>query len=144
MPVTLSVSEADFLTLAYRPDARVLTARWLRAVSLAELQQGFTRIRELSQEQQAGHWLVDVRRRTELDAASSGWVASVLLPAAAVDLGPTPLSVAYLLSPARNEQLHTDDALKATVQQAQSYIQPYTLRTFLDEGQAMQWLSEQR
>ena len=133
-------SLADFLDLSYRTDLRILTIRWLRAVSFEELQAGFEAARLQSRVHRAGHWLVDVRRRTELTASSSGWVAHTLLPSIAAELAPATLYVAYLLSPARAEILRTDKEMQATTAAAQAPTQPYRLKTFLDEGPAVSWL----
>ncbi|MCA8829103.1 hypothetical protein [Hymenobacter pini] len=135
-----ATSLADFLDLSYRPDLHILTVRWLRAVSHEELQAGFEAARRYGQERHAARWLVDVRRRTELDASSSAWVAETLLPAAAADVVPARLQVAYLLSPARVEILHTDKGMHSVVTTAQQPTQSYQLQTFLDEGPAVNWL----
>lgn len=135
--------EFDFLDLAYRPDLRVLTVRWLRAVSFAELQIGFRAALAANATHGASHWLVDVRRRTELEADSSAWVAHELLPVVAATLAPATLYVAYLLSPLRTDQLDRDAGLRAASESAQSAVQPYRLVTFIDEGAALQWLLAQ-
>lgn len=133
----------DFLDLSYRPDLRTLTVRWLRPVSLAELQEGFRAALALHARHRTGRWLVDVRRRTELDAPSSLWVAQELLPQAADLQRPGTLHVAYLLSPLRAEQLVQRPDLRHAVDTAQAPAQPYRLVTFTDEGPAVRWLLEQ-
>ncbi|AHJ96523.1 hypothetical protein [Hymenobacter swuensis] len=130
----------EFLDLSYHSDQQILTVRWLRAVSFNELQTGFAAAREQGYTQNAARWLVDVRRRTELDATSSSWVARELLPAVAADVVPATLHVAYLLSPARAEVLRQDAAMRATMAAAQAPTQPYHLQTFLDEVPAVRWL----
>jgi hypothetical protein len=134
---------SDFLDLVYRPDLRLLAVRWLRAVSYQELQTGFQAALALGTAHRATRWLVDVRRRTELDAASSTWVANYLLPEAAAALAPAPLRVAYLLSPLRAQELRRDAGLRAATAASQAAAQPYRLATFIDEGAAVQWLLEQ-
>jgi len=131
------------LDLSYRSDLRVLNVRWLRDVSFEELQTGFQSAAALSREHRATHWLVDVRRRTLLDAFQSAWVAQQLLPDVAAALAPAPLHVAYLLSPARLETLRVVPTLADTVAQLQSRPQAYSLRTFAEEGQAIRWLLDQ-
>lgn len=137
------VPEFDFLDLTYRPDLRVLAVRWLRAVTFEELQQGFRVAVAVGAAHQATHWLVDVRRRTELDAASSSWVAVQLLPEAAATVAPAPFFVAYLLSPMRAQELRRDAGLRSATALAQEPARPYRLQTFIDEGPAIQWLLEQ-
>jgi len=141
MPTTPTPAPAafDFLDLSYRPDLGVLNIRWLRSVSFGEMQQGFQAALREGQ-QQATRWLVDVRRRTELEADSSQWVARQLLPQAAAQVAPAVLRVAYLLSPARAELLRSNEALREATTAAQAPTQPYRLQTFLDEGPAVQWL----
>lgn len=130
---------ADYLHLSYRPDLATLVVRWLRAVSFAEVQEGFRTAREMSYSYGAARWLVDVRRRTELDAASSGWVATTLLPAVAAETAPATLHVAYLLSPARADLLEQDRGMQAATATAKAHS-AYMLRLFLDEGAAVGWL----
>ena len=137
------ISTADFLALAYRSDLATLTVRWLRAVSFAELQAGFQEALRLSRTHHAHRWLVDVRRRTELDVTSSTWVAQQFLPQAAADAAPSQLSVAYLLSPMRAQELRRDPGLGNATALAQAPAQPYHLATFLDEGLAVDWLLQQ-
>ncbi|SDY07973.1 hypothetical protein [Hymenobacter psychrophilus] len=131
---------SDYLSLSYRPDLATLVVRWLRAVSFAEIQEGFRTAREMSYSRGAARWLVDVRRRTELDAASSGWVATTLLPAVAAETAPATLHVAYLLSPARADVLEHDRGMQAATATAQAHS-AYALRLFLDEGAAVEWLT---
>ncbi|RTQ45278.1 hypothetical protein EJV47_25710 [Hymenobacter gummosus] len=133
----------DYLALAYRADLRLLTVRWLRAVTPREVETGFRAALALGTAHRATRWLVDVRRRTELDAASSTWVAQHLLPEAAANLAPAPLRVAYLLSPMRAQELRRDAGLRQAAATAQAPEQPYRLATFIDEGPAVQWLLEQ-
>lgn len=130
---------SDYLHLAHRPDLATLVVRWLRAVSFAELQEGLRAAREMSYKHGTARWLVDARRRTELDAASSGWVATTLLPAVATESAPAVLHVAYLLSPARTDVLQQDPGMRTITSTAQSHP-AYQLQLFLDEGEAVSWL----
>ncbi|WP_139924045.1 hypothetical protein [Hymenobacter sp. DG01] len=139
MNSALASSCADFLDLGYRADIKVLTVRWLRSVSREELQAGFEQARQLSLEQEATRWLVDVRRRSSLDAVSSAWVAQDFLPMVARGLG-SRLMIAYLLSPAREVVLRIDPGMRAATEAALNSAQPYSLQTFIDEGPATQWL----
>lgn len=134
---------ADFLDISYRADLRVLAVRWLRAVTFEELQRGFRAAVAEGEAHQAARWLVDVRRRTELDAASSSWVALHLLPEVAAQLAPTPFRVAYLLSPMRAQELRRDAGLRDASTAAQAPERPYQLLTFIDEGPAVRWLLAQ-
>lgn len=130
---------ADYLDLSYRPDLATLVVRWLRAVSFPEVQEGFRAAREMSYSRGAARWLVDVRRRTDRDAASSGWVATTLLPAVAAESAPATLHVAYLLSPSRADMLVQDRGLQAATATATAHS-AYQLQLFLDEDAALSWL----
>lgn len=143
MSAPVPAPTADYLDLSYRPDLRVLTVRWLRAVTFAELQLGFRAAAAEAEAHQAALWLVDVRRRTELDAASSGWVALELLPDAAARLAPATLRVAYLLSPMRAQELRRDAGLREASAASRAPERPYQLATFIDEGPAVRWLLAQ-
>jgi hypothetical protein len=140
MPDAISEFDLAPLALSYRPDLGVLNLRWLRDVSFEELQTGFRAAAALSQTHHATRWLVDVRRRTLLDAFQSEWVAQQQLPEVAATLAPAALSVAYLLSPARFENLRLQPALDMEASRPPAQGHPYQLRTFVEEGQAMQWL----
>ncbi|RFP65167.1 hypothetical protein D0N36_09875 [Hymenobacter lapidiphilus] len=129
----------DYLHLSYCPKMATLVVRWLRAVSFAEVQEGLRAAREMSYSYGAARWLVDVRRRTELDAATSGWVATTLLPAVAAESAPAMLHIAYLLSPTRADMLEHSPGMRAVTATAQAHP-AYQLQLFLDEAVAVAWL----
>jgi hypothetical protein len=135
---------SSYLSLDFRPDLHVLVLRWLRDVTLDELQAGFAETQALALEYNAHEWLVDVRRRGALSASDSAWVADVFLPEMARRLGPAPLTIAYLLAPFRAKAIQEPAPLQATVARAQVRTQPYHLRTFLDEAAAVEWLQAAR
>ena len=130
----------EYLDLSYSADAGMLVVRWLRAVSFAEIQEGFRAAREMSYSHETARWLVDVRHRNDLDAAASGWVATTLLPAVAAESAPARLRVAYLLLPSRVELLHSDCGLRAAMAMAEEHP-TYTLQVFVNEGEAFSWLT---
>ena len=133
---------SDYLHISFRPDLALLVVRWLRAVSFAEVQEGYGIAREMGYSCEAARWLVDMRRRTDQDAASSGWVGTTLLPAVAAEAAPAMFHVAYLLSSERADILKQNPAIRATTDTAQ--VHPaYHLRLFLDENTALNWLLTQ-
>jgi hypothetical protein len=69
-----------YIALDYRDDLHLLVVRWLRDVSLAELQAGFAAAEALARQHHASWWVVDVRRRATLVPADPAWVADVFLP----------------------------------------------------------------
>jgi hypothetical protein len=135
-----SPSTFEYLSLNFRADLHLLVLRWLRDVNLAELQAGFAEAQALAQEYRAYHWFVDVRRRGALSASDSAWVADVLLPQMARQLEPSVFAIAYLLAPFRAKAIQKQGPMQATVARAQASTQPYRLRTFLDEAEAVEWL----
>lgn len=140
MPTTPAPGfNSDYLTIAFRPDLQLLALRWLRDVTFNELQAGFQAAREAARAVGATRWLIDVRRRLELDAVPSTWVANQLLPMVAAEL-PGTLQIAYLIAPARQEAINTVPDLKNAVLQAQATAQPYRLQVFIDEGVAVRWV----
>ncbi|UPL48414.1 hypothetical protein [Hymenobacter sublimis] len=137
----MSAPYSDYLQLAHRPDLRLLTLRWLRDATLPEVQIGCQAALELAQQQGAAHWLVDVRRRVAVQAENSAWMADTFLPAAATTMLPAQLLVAYLISPTRLEAIKLEPAAKhAAIIRSQDPAQPYRLRVFLNEVDAIQWL----
>lgn len=131
---------ADYIHLSYRPDVTLLVVRWLRAVSFAEMQEGYQIAREMAYSCGATRWLVDMGRRTDQDAASSGWVGTSLLPAVAAEVASAKFQVAYLLSPERANILAQNPAIRATTETAQLHT-AYQLKLFLDEDAAVDWLT---
>ncbi|MBX0291151.1 hypothetical protein K3G63_11905 [Hymenobacter sp. HSC-4F20] len=132
---------SEYLHLTYRPDLRMLVLRWLRDASMEELQAGCQAALHLAQQHQTAHWFVDVRRRLATRAEHSAWMADTFLPAAAAQLLPTPLRVGYLISPARLEAIQSQPAVyNAAIVRTQSAAQPYRMRIFLNEAEAIHWL----
>lgn len=139
---TDSLFVTDYLHLSYRPDLAMLVVRWLRAASFGEVQQGFLAAREMSYRHEAARWLIDVRRRGDLNAGSSSWVATTLLPAVAAETLTGPLCIAYLLSPERASMLQQDQGMRAATTVAQT-SSVYQLQLFMEEGEATGWLLNQ-
>ncbi|GGG30179.1 hypothetical protein [Hymenobacter glacieicola] len=137
----MSAPYSEYLQLAHRPDLQLLTLRWLRDATLPEVQVGCQAALELARQQGTTHWLVDVRRRVAVQAENSAWMIDTFLPAAATALEPSLLLVAYLISPTRLEAINLEPAAKnAAIIRSQDPAQPYRLRVFLNEADAIQWL----
>ncbi|GAB3239636.1 hypothetical protein GCM10027346_33070 [Hymenobacter seoulensis] len=128
---------SDYLSLTYRPDLRVLVARWQRQPTPPELQEGYWQILALAV---AGHhiyWLIDVRRRDNANQQGTPWMMETFFPAVAAQLG-GPTYVAYLFSPAHLADLEADASVPPL-----SYFddRPYQVQRFTDEHHAMTWLA---
>ncbi|UOQ65615.1 hypothetical protein [Hymenobacter volaticus] len=138
----LVATHAEYLHLTYRPDLQTVILRWLRDVSLSELQLAHRAALELTLHHKAAFWFVDVRRRLVVNNTHTRWLADEFLPHAAA-LTPTGnLRIAYLTSPSRQRIIDADSDMQLIVTRAESKGQPYRLRTFLDEASAMAWLLE--
>ena len=96
--------EADFLELRYRADLHLLVARWQRAVSAAELRQGYRAMLALAQAVGCPHWQVDLRSRNAPDEATRQWLVGRFVPRLTACLG-APVRLAYLLTPALLTQM---------------------------------------
>lgn len=128
----------DFLHVSYRPDLDVLFARWMRLVTLAEMQAGYIYLLE-----QAGHygcrnWLLDVRRRVNTDREGAQWMVRVLLPQLEARLGGR-ARLAYLLAP---QELRDQEADAAFPPPAFFLDKPYIADRFIEEGAAINWLQQ--
>lgn len=127
------------LALLYRPDLDVLTARWMAEPEPNVVRTEYAAVLDAGRQHGTVRWLVDVRRRPLPDPALAQWVTDTWLPHVATTLAPQRPRLAYLISPAREEALHTNPALQSSLQAALAN-RAYDLATFGDEGVAVQWL----
>lgn len=132
---------AEYLSLSYRPDLRMVVLRWLRDASLPEVQLGHQAALHLAQQHGAAHWFVDVRRRVAVHSSHTRWIIDDFLPQAATLL-PAPLRIGYLMSPSRQNNITERTDLQEVMHRLQLPTLPYSLRAFLDESSAMAWLFE--
>lgn len=121
--------EADFLELRYRPDVQLLVARWRRAVSRAELRQGYYAMLRLAREVGCACWKVDLRSRNAPDEADRHWLTAEFFAQAAQRLD-GPVCLGYLLSPSLLAQLGTPTA------------GPNRVAFFSEEGPLTAWLMQ--
>lgn len=133
-------STDDYLHLAYDPGLAMLIVRWKRDISFAEVQEGMRAAREMSYSHGAARWLIDVRRRSQLDAVISGWVVTTLLPAVADEVAPAALRVAYLFAPDHATVLQQNPAMRAATATAQTHP-AYRLQHFQNEKEAISWMA---
>ncbi|RPD49966.1 hypothetical protein DNI29_04005 [Hymenobacter sediminis] len=132
----------DACTITSRPDLGILVARWNADAPPAQLRADYQAVLATAKQNQLGRWLLDVRRRNNLDPEIGQWTTHEFYPEAATKLAPTPLRMAILCSPARLE------VYKATPEQEQYLTfglapeRPYQMHLFIEEGPAMQWLLE--
>jgi hypothetical protein len=136
----LTTTVADHLAFNYRPDLRVLIARWRRSVSLPELQDGYHRLADEAERHAATCWLLDVRQlMVSIEAGS--WVGDVFYPLLAARFG-CPLYLAYLLPPESRRLLRTNAEMAALLSKfEQNQHQQCYFRLFDQEGDAYHWLA---
>lgn len=133
-------SVTDYLSLQHRPDLGLVTARWTRPVGSAELRAGYQEIlRYASGCDVCRRWLIDARRRVEVDARDVHWLTSVFYPTLRQHLNGH-VYLAFLIGPHQADDVQ-DETLPAL---------PYThgdncsVNQFTDEGEAVRWLVAQR
>ncbi|SHJ67536.1 hypothetical protein SAMN02745146_3667 [Hymenobacter daecheongensis DSM 21074] len=128
------------LSIHYRPDLDLLTARWLQDSDLPTLQAEYATLLAAGQTHQATRWLMDVRRREAPSLEATTWVTQQWLPQAVATMLPARLRLAYFISPARAEVLRTNSALQPLVRETLARIHDYEMEVFGDEGEAVRWL----
>lgn len=129
----------DFLALSYRPDLETLVARWMRVISLAEMQQGYELLLEAAVQHRCRQWLIDARRRNNTDREGAVWMVQDFLPRLRGQLGGR-TALAYLLPPVQLRDAQADAAFPPA-----SFFEgkPFVAERFTDERQALTWLQQQ-
>lgn len=134
------ISVTDYLSLQHRPDLGLVTARWTRPVGSAELRAGYQEILRYAGGCDAcRRWLIDARRRVEVDARDVHWLTEVFYPTLRRQLNGH-VYLAFLIGPHQADDVQ-DESLPPL---------PYThgdncsVNQFTDEGEAVRWLVAQR
>ena len=129
------------LDITPRPDLPAVVARWQREISETELHDGYFAILAAADALGCCQWLLDLRRREELATpALAHWMDHDFFPRL-VGRYPTPVRIAFLISPLRAQQQVSDSsaaALSAKSRPEQSYL----TALFTDEAAAYRWLAE--
>jgi hypothetical protein len=137
LPVTRS---PDGFTLTYLPDQHLLIGRWLRPVTVPELQAHYEEVLQAAQAQgNCRHWLLDVRRRIINDPDAARWFGEDFGPRLPALLG-QPVVVAYFARVGQDVAT-TDPALWENIRQGSLQGAKYCY--FDQESAAMAWLAEQ-
>lgn len=127
-------------SITYRPDLGVLIVRWPEDAPLPQLQTDFEAILATAEQHATARWLLDVRRRDQLNPELGNWTTSIFYPHAAARLTPQELRLSVLCSPARMAVYETSQVQKRYLTYGLSNERTYRMRLFGDEGAAMQWL----
>ena len=123
------------LTLAYRPDLKLIIARWQREVTPAELHSHYLAIRAAADEARCGHWLLDLRRRNDvIEPQVNAWFGHEFVPSLRERYG-CPARLAFLVSPLRAQQPVT---AMVSAADTDCYI-----ATFTEEAVAYAWLANE-
>lgn len=130
----------DFLTLSYRPDLEVLVVRWMRVISLAEMQQGYELLLQAATHHGCRQWLLDARRRNNTDREGAVWMVQDFLPRLHGQLGGR-TALAYLLPPVQLRDAQADGAFPPA-----SFFdgKPFIAERFTEERQALDWLEHHK
>ena len=127
---------ASGLTLAYRPDLKLVIARWQREVTPAELQSHYLAIRATADEAGCGHWLLDLRRREDvIEPQVNAWFGQEFAPSLRGRYG-CPARLAFLVSPLRAQQPVTAIVSATDVD--------CCIATFTEEAVAYKWLESEQ
>jgi hypothetical protein len=137
LPVPLP---AEVFILDYRPDQALLIARWLRPLTLLELQTSYEAILAAAQAHgSCRHWLLDVRRRATGDPAAMQWFGREFSPRLLAALG-GPLFAAYF-GMITQDVAKDIAALRANIEQGELNGAHY--HYFNREDEALAWLAQQ-
>ncbi|MET4108661.1 hypothetical protein [Hymenobacter sp. UYP22] len=128
------------LSLTPRPDLHALVARWSDDSPTLQLQQDYANILAQAQEHRLARWLLDVRRRDQLNPELGRWTTHEFYPLAASSLEPQHLRIAVLCSPGRLAVYEADPSQQQYLAYGLEPGRNYDLRLFIEEGVAMEWL----
>lgn len=131
---------SSLLTLTPRPDLGILVARWADDGPTPLLQADYTELLATARQHGLSRWLLDVRRRDQLNPELGQWTTHVFFPMATAQLLPQPLRVAVHCSPGRMAVYETDAIQQQYLTYGLSDDREYELRLFIEEGPAMEWL----
>ena len=135
----MATSPPEYLDLNYRADLGLVTARWTRPVTSVELRAGYQVILHYAANcADCRHWLIDSRRRLEVDARDVYWLTDVFYPTLRQHMH----GVVFLAFLAAPYQLHCvqGDAVPAL---PRNHGDSCSLSQFTDEGAAVHWLLAQ-
>lgn len=129
----------DYLDLNFRSDLGIVTARWTRPVASHELRAGYQAILQYA----AGcsdcrYWLIDSRRRLEVDTRDVYWLTDVFYPTLRRHMHGV-VFLAFLAAPYQLCSLQ--DAPVPALPRNQG--DNCSLSQFTDEGAAVHWLLAQ-
>lgn len=129
--------DSNYLTITYTPEPQQLTGRWLRSVMPFELHRGYHALLDCAVERNCRYWLVDIRRRSSVDALDVYWMLEEFYPQLYPRLGRTTY-IAFLMAPNQLAGVLADSAIPALETPEEG--KPYFLQRFTEEKPAQDWL----
>ncbi|OON71085.1 hypothetical protein [Hymenobacter sp. CRA2] len=129
----------SFLQIDYRPGPGLLIGRWLRAVTEGELYASYPALLETALAHGCRYWLLDARRRLNVEVAITPWLLNDFAPRLGQHLGGR-VFLAYLVAP-----IQMTDAVPADkVIPPQVYFDGKSclMQRFIDEDAALAWLQQ--
>jgi hypothetical protein len=128
---------SEFFHINFRPDLHVLVGRWQRPVSEGELYACYPAMLEEAQAHQCRFWLLDARRRRNVDVAVTAWLLNDFAPRLGQRLGGRAY-LAYLVAPVQlTEAVPAEQVIPPRV-----YFEGRNclMQRFTDEAAAIDWL----
>lgn len=136
----MSHFDSNYFTITSVAEQNVLTGRWLRSVMPFELHRGYQALLDVAAEHHCRYWLIDIRRRSSIDALDVHWMHEEFYPRLYPRLGRTTF-IAFLMAP---HQLAGTIASITRPDQSSSVEEPYVLQRFTEEKPALEWLQHQQ
>jgi hypothetical protein len=128
-----------YLLISYREDLDVLFLRWSTPVSSSKLRSGYLQALEEAAKLKVRCWLFDLRSRGMASAADEKWLLKEFFPLVEKKLGHSN-AFAYLVSPSHYAYIRDE----VGIQMLANYSAVTSIRPFVSEGEALQWLSQCR
>ncbi|MCC3160725.1 hypothetical protein LJ737_26045 [Hymenobacter sp. 15J16-1T3B] len=131
----------DFLQIDYRPDLDLLVGRWRRAVGEGQLYASYPALLDEARTHGCRYWLLDARRRLNLEVAITPWLLNDFLPRLGQHLGGR-VYLAYLVAPIQlTDAVPEDKQIPPLVYfEGKSSL----MQRFTDEAEAIRWLQAQQ
>lgn len=130
--------ESDYLRISYRPDLHVLFMRWSRPATAAEHRTGYLAALELARQEQASHWLIDLRSRGLADLDSLRWILEDFGTEFQQALPQAERRLAYFTTP------YYSEILQERLREFGSIRTGLAIRVFTEEMPAYAWLQSGR
>lgn len=125
-----------YLDVTYDETQQLLFGRWKRGVMPFELQQGYSAILDIAAATNCRFWLLDIRRRTGVDASDVFWITEEFFPRLQPRMGHTTY-MAFLMSPHHLAGVLAGNG--ADIDSAPDGL-PYAFQRFTEESAALAWL----